>query len=100
MVMNGRVADPVDKASQRLGLLVDDSRLAEAAALVPRLSRLGLLADDSVSYAVAYAWFGLGELDAAEEALADIEDPAVFRSAVSLRQAIGACRAEPRTCGS
>jgi tetratricopeptide (TPR) repeat protein len=100
LVMNGRVADPIEKSRQRLGLLVDEGRIAEAVALVPRLSRLGLLADDSVSYAIGYAWFGLGEYDAAEQALSDIEDPAVFRSAVSLRQAIGACRAEPGACGS
>lgn len=88
---NGRVPDPVEKAKQRLGLYIEAGDWARATALEERLSRLGLLADDGLRYALAYAWFQLGDLARAEDFLKGITDPRVFRDATVLREAMQAC---------
>lgn len=92
LYLNGRVTDPVEKARQRLGLYVELGDWARAAALEDRLDRLGLLAQDPLRYALAYAWFRLGDLDRAEGFLKGIADPRVFQDATSLRQAMQECR--------
>jgi tetratricopeptide (TPR) repeat protein len=89
--LNAEVEDAAVKARQRLGLAIDAADWDRAVALAPRLRRLGLDADDGVRYAVAYAYFRRGDLAAAESWLADIADPAVFRRATDLRQAMASC---------
>lgn len=86
--LNGAVLDPVAKARQRLGLLIDAGEWERAAALDDRLVRLGLAEDDAIRYGLAYSHFRLGEHDAAEGWLAEIADPAVFRKATELRRAM------------
>jgi tetratricopeptide (TPR) repeat protein len=89
--MNAEVADPVAKARQRLGLLLEAGAWDRAVALEERLVRLGLADDDGVAYGLAYACFRLGDLDRAERWLKGISDPEVFRRATELRQVIAAC---------
>lgn len=91
LYMNQYVRDPVDKARQRLGLLIEAQTWDRAIALTPRLERLGLLEEDPVAYAVAYAWFQVGQLELAEEALKFIDDPGWFRDATALRKAMASC---------
>lgn len=88
---NGRVADPVAKARQRLGLLLDAEEWERALALDERLLRLGLGTDDGVAYGLAYAAFRLGDVTTAERWLRDISDPEAFRRATELRAAMAAC---------
>ena len=75
-------------------ILLERDELEQAAALAPRLSRLGLLEDDDVRYALAYAHFRTGELDLAEEELKGITKRELFSRATDLRKAIEAERAE------
>ncbi len=91
--MNGQVADQKQKIRQRLGLLIELERFEEAATLGPRLSRLGLMGDDAVRYAFAYACFKVDRFTEAERALEGITDEALFRQGVELRKAIASCRA-------
>jgi tetratricopeptide (TPR) repeat protein len=89
--MNAAVADPIKKARQRLGLLLEGEAWERAVALEDRLERLGLAADDGVAYGLAFAWFRLGELDRAERRLKGIQDPEAFRRATELRQIMATC---------
>lgn len=91
LYMNSRVVDPADKARQRLGLYLEQRDWARAVALEERLVRLDLLAQDALRYALAYAWFQLGDVDRAERFLSGIADPRVFRDATALREAMRAC---------
>lgn len=91
--LNAEVVDPVAKARQRLGLLVDAEQWDRAVALDERLTRLGLHRDDGVRYGLAYCHFRRGDFAEAERWLVDIADPAAFRRATELRQAIAACEA-------
>jgi tetratricopeptide (TPR) repeat protein len=98
LYLNSRVIDPVDKARQRLGLLIAAGRYDAALALNDRLARLGLLDEDGVRYAVAWTLFQVGEYTASDQGLAGISDPEVFAKATSLRTAIASCLESPWSC--
>ena len=88
LFLNMQMQDQRAKVRQRLGLLLQRARLEQAAALEPRLSRLGLLDDEDVRYALAYACFRNGALNRAAGHLRGITRPELFRSATELRKAI------------
>lgn len=89
--LNARVEDQKAKTKQRLSLLVDSQDFEAVTAMLPKLSRLDLLSDESIRYAVAYAFYKTGKFGAAEEQLKPIRDPQLFESALQLRKAMAAC---------
>jgi tetratricopeptide (TPR) repeat protein len=89
---NARVLDPVAKAKQRLGILLKQESFHLVAGMAPHLSRLGLLADQNVRYALAYAHFKAGEFEEAERHLKPVTEPRLFESAMQLRKAMATCR--------
>jgi tetratricopeptide (TPR) repeat protein len=96
--MNQRVPDQKDKFRQRLAILLDQEQYELAANLYPRLARLGLLEDEQILYALAYALYQTREFEKSEELLSQIQDPSLYRQGVQIRQAIEQCRAEPTRC--
>ena len=96
LYLNAEVSDQAQKTRQRLSILLQAGRLEQAAALAPRVSRLGLLADEEVRYALAWVHFRTGDLERAEEALRGITRPDLFRAATDLRRAIDVSREEER----
>ncbi len=90
--LNAKVTDQREKIRQRLGLLIDLQRFEEAVALTSRLSRLGLLTEEPVRYAVAFALFKVGRFEEAEVNLAKISDAQLFEKATKLRRVMGLCR--------
>ena len=98
MRLNERVFDQKAKIRQRLGLLIELERFEEAAALGPRLSRLGLLEEDAVVYGLAYALYQVGHYESAEIQLKKIRDPELFGKASELRRAMERCAAAGWEC--
>jgi predicted Zn-dependent protease len=94
LYMNAQVPESDEKTRQRLGILLEQGAFSRVTALEARLSRLGLLSDDRIAYGLAYAWFRLGQPDAAEAHLQRISDPEVFRAATELRAAMARCEAD------
>lgn len=88
---NAAVVDPVAKARQRLGLLLEAEDWDGAVSLEDRLRRLALTRDDSVAYGLAYAWFRLGDNTRAEGWLKGITSDDAFRRATELRAAMASC---------
>jgi tetratricopeptide (TPR) repeat protein len=88
---NSQVPDASDKAKQRLGLYIEQQDWPRATALQSRLERLQLLDQDALRYALAYAWFQLGQTEASERWLAGIRDARWFRDATKLREVMAAC---------
>ena len=91
MMHNALVPDGVAKVRQRLGLLAEQEAWERATSLAPRLGRLGVMDEDPVAYAVAYAWFQSGFPDEAEALLTTIDDSRLFRDATALREAMAQC---------
>lgn len=90
--LNARVSDQKAKSKQRLSLLLEGEEFDAVTAMLPKLSRLGLLSDENIRYAVAYAFYKTGRFAEAERELKPIKDPQLFESALQLRKAIASCR--------
>ncbi|MCB1155125.1 tetratricopeptide repeat protein [bacterium] len=98
LYLNARVSDQKEKVKQRLGILLEMGRYTSAVALAPRLSRLGLLSDEEVRYALAYSYFKIGQYEQAEAQLSALKRADLFRNAGELRKAMDACRESPWLC--
>jgi hypothetical protein len=90
--INARVIDQKAKLKQRLSLMLAADHFERIAAMAPVLSRLNLLEDEDIRYALAFALFNTGQLEAAERHLASIKSSRVFEASVELRRAIDSCR--------
>lgn len=97
-IVGARSRDSNGKLRQRFGMLLEEGRFDEAASLAARLHRSGLLEDDSIRYALAYAQFESGSLQEARQMLRDVKDEKIFRQAAELRQMMDACEAKGWAC--
>ncbi len=86
--LNSQLRDQPAKLRQRLAIYLQLENFEQAAALELPLRRVGLLDDEDLRYALAYARFKTGEFDAAEQHLAQLNRPDLFRKATELRRAI------------
>lgn len=96
--MNQRAENQKEKFRQRLAILLDQEKFELAANLYPRLARLGLLNEQPIVYALAFAFFQTREFDKAEQLLSQLTDPELFRQGIAIRQAIEGCRQDPTKC--
>jgi tetratricopeptide (TPR) repeat protein len=99
MYYNEQATDQRGKIRQRLGILIELERFEEAASLGPRLSRLGLLVDENIVYALAYALFKTHRFEEAEQQLRRLTRPELFTRGAELRRAIEVCRKTALECG-
>ena len=98
LTLNSQLSDQPEKLRQRLALYLQLESFEQAAAMELPLKRVGLLEDEDLRYAVAYALFKTGEFNAAEEHLAALNRPDLFRKAAELRRAIQDCRDDSWKC--
>lgn len=98
LMLNAQVEDQKVKLKQRLALYIESRQYALAAAMDRNLLRLGLLADEDIRYALAYAYFKIGVFDAAESHLQKLERPDLFRKAAELRRAMQECAEDTWQC--
>lgn len=99
MYMNSMMTDQTEKFRQRASILLDQERFSEVVGMSKRLERVGLLEDQNILYALAYAHFKTGEYDGAEVYIKLISDPKLFEHATQLRQVISRCEQDPDACG-
>lgn len=92
LTLNAAVGDQKAKMKQRLSILLKLERSEAIASMAPRLSRLGLLEDDQIRYALAYGLFKSGDFEQAERQLKHITDGTLFENALQLRRAMQACK--------
>lgn len=98
LLLNAQVLDQRAKLKQRLGLLIEARRFEQAASLEPRLSRLGLLKDQEMIYALAYCYFRVGRFRNAERWLKQVTKASLYRKAISLRRSMAACEGQGWMC--
>lgn len=98
LALNAGVADQVAKMRQRLGILLKMERYDVVTTMEPRLSRLGLLDDQDIRYALAYAFYSVGDFAAAERHLKPLRDARLFEKAAELRKAMAACKERGWEC--
>ncbi|PIQ38621.1 MAG: hypothetical protein COW59_00790 [Lysobacterales bacterium CG17_big_fil_post_rev_8_21_14_2_50_64_11] len=96
--LNALIADPQAKLKQRIGILIEQRRYDEVAASEAALARAGLLDDQDLRYALAYAWYRIGDHAAAERNLVPLQRPELFRKATELRRLMQECADARWTC--
>jgi tetratricopeptide (TPR) repeat protein len=98
MLLNGQIANQPEKLRQRLALYLEMGNFEQAASMELPLTRLGMLSDEDLRYAIAYAQFKTGDFEAAEKNLAALNRPDLFRKAAELRRAIQDCAVDSWLC--
>jgi tetratricopeptide (TPR) repeat protein len=98
LMLNGEVQDQAVKLKQRLALYLETGQFARAATMERDLTRLGLLDDEDIRYALAYAYFKTGDFEATERQLQQLTRPDLFRKAAELRSAIQDCAEDTWQC--
>lgn len=98
LMLNGQLADQPEKFKQRLALYLQLQNFEQAAAMETPLYRVGLLEEEDLRYAIAYALFKTGEFDRAEQHLTYLTRPDLFRKAAELRSAIQDCAEDSWKC--
>jgi len=98
LALNTRVPESARKLKQRVGLLVELRRYDQVAGMEDALYRVGLLADEDLRYALAYAHFQAGDYERAERHLAALTRPELFRKATELRRLMQECAESRWAC--
>ncbi len=99
LTLNAGIIDQQQKLKQRLAILIELQRFGQAAGMHNDLTRVGLLDDQDIRYALAYAYFKSGDFDSAEEQLGQLERADLFRKATELRRVMTQCADQPWLCG-
>jgi len=97
--LNAQVIDQPKKLKQRLAIFLELNRFEQAAGMERDLIRVGLLGDEDIRYALAYALFKSGDFARAEQHLQQLTRSDLFRRAVELRRAMEQCAESPWMCG-
>jgi tetratricopeptide (TPR) repeat protein len=98
LTLNAQVIDQSRKLKQRLAIFIELGRFDQAAGMEPDLVRTGLLTEEDIRYALAYALFKTGRYEQAESHLSQLTRNDLFRKANELRRAMEQCRDEPWLC--
>lgn len=96
--LNAQVGDQAAKFRQRLAILIEMENFELVGGMAPTLDRLGLLKEDAVRYALAYALYKVGDFGGAEGHLKRLTESKLIESANQLRKAMAACKAEGWQC--
>ncbi|MBB6086000.1 tetratricopeptide (TPR) repeat protein [Wenzhouxiangella marina] len=99
LTLNAGIIDQAQKLKQRLAIFIDLARFDQAAAMETDLVRTGLIEDQDIRYALAYAFFKSGDFARAEDHLAVLERADLFRKATELRRVMEQCADQPWLCG-
>lgn len=98
LTLNESISDQKIKFKQRLSILLALKQYEQAANMESSLYRTGLLEDQNIRYALAYAFFSSGRFPAANKHLDHLKDADLFRRGIELRRLMEACKDEPWKC--
>ena len=96
--LNARIMDGSRKLKQRVGLLVELGAFDQITGMENALARVGLLTDEDIRYALAYAYFKASDYVATERHLKALTRPELFRRATELRRLMQDCADAPWQC--
>lgn len=99
LTLNANIRDQKVKLKQRLSIFLALKNYEQAANMKKGLYRHGLLEDQNIRYALAYAYFSTGQFDQASLQIDYLKDVELFKKGVELRRMIDACTEEPWQCG-
>ena len=98
LYLNSMMTDKEEKTKQQVAIYVGKGEFEKIIGLKDALDRYGLLQNDNMRYALAYAYYMVKDYDSAEEHLKKIEDDELFSKATVIRKNIEKCRSNSLEC--
>ncbi len=98
LYLNSKITDQKEKLKQRLAIFLEFGDFEMAAAMEKALSRVGLLENEDMRYALAYSQFEVGDFENAEKHLQYLTRPDLFKKASELRKSMQECMADQFQC--
>ena len=98
LTLNESISDQKVKFKQRLSILLALKQFERAANMESSLYRSGLLEDQDVRYALAYALFSSRRFSEANKHLDHLKNAELFRKGTELRRLMEVCKTEPWQC--
>ncbi|PSJ16986.1 tetratricopeptide repeat protein [Nitrosomonas supralitoralis] len=98
LTLNESISDQKVKLKQRLSILLALNQFERAANMESSLYRTGLLEDQDVRYALAYALFSSRRFSEVNKHLDHLKNAELFRKATELRRLMEVCKNEPWQC--
>lgn len=98
LYLNSQISDKQEKLKQKIALYVDRQEYEKVIGLIDALKRYKMLDNDSIRYAVAYAYYMAKDYEEAEVQLKKITDNALFSKATIIRKNIEKCQDNSMEC--
>jgi hypothetical protein len=98
LYLNSRMKDMEEKTKQQVAIYIGKGEFEKVIGLRDALDRYGLLKNDNMRYALAYAYYVIKDYDNAEVYLKKIEDDELFSKATVIRKNIEKCKSNPLEC--
>jgi len=98
LYLNSQVSDKQEKLKQKIAIYVDRGEYEKVIGLIDALKRYKMLEEDSIRYAVAYAYYMAKDYEEAEVQLKKITDNELFSKATIIRKNIEKCQDNSMEC--
>jgi len=98
LYLNSMMQDNEEKTKQKVAISISRGEFEKVIGLRDALDRYGLLKDDNMRYALAYAYYMAKDYENAEMHLKKIEDDALFSKATVIRKNIEKCKSNSVGC--
>jgi len=98
LYLNSMMTDKEEKTKQKVAIYIGKGEFEKIIGLKDALDRYGLVKNDNMRYALAYAYYMVKDYDSAESHLKKIEDDELFSKATVIRKNIEKCRSNSLEC--
>jgi len=92
LLKNTQMLDTKEKYKQRVAIFLEYGDFERIIAARAAMERSGLMEDENMRYALAYAYYMEGEFDKTEALLQTLTKPDLFQKAVELRKKMEKCK--------
>ncbi len=98
LYLNSQISDKTEKLKQKIAIYVDRQEYEKIIGLIDALKRYKMLDNDTIRYAVAYAYYMSKDYVEAEAQLKKITDNELFSKATIIRKNIEKCQDNSMEC--
>ena len=95
---NAQLIDTKEKYKQRIAIYLEFGEYERVVATASALERAGLLEDENIRYALAYAYYMVGDFEESEKELRELTRPDLFEKATELRKNMEKCQNNQWEC--
>ena len=98
LYLNSKMKDKEEKTKQQVAIFVSRGEFEKVIGLKDAMDRYGLLSNDNLRYALAYAYYMVKDYENAEVHLKKIQDDELFSKATVIRKNIEKCKSNSLEC--